>query len=279
MREGTYNRKAAVGINMSRYYVPGFYLFLMTWLIGGCAATRHSAPDPKPQPLDGGAWEIVWEDNFDGKEIDTSKWNIDGDRVRRKGYWYREDAYLDGKGHLVLRTKVKDGRFTSGSINSAGKFQQRFGYWEIRCKFPSQEGHWPAFWLYTESVKNIEHEGRDGTEIDIMEKPLRSDVIEHNLHWDGYEEAHRSARKEVKLPGISEGFHTFAVQWTSSGYVFYVDGRETWRTKAGGISRVPQYIFISEEVDDWAGDILNANLPDYFLVDWVRVYKASSSQR
>ena len=26
-------------------------------------------------------------------------------------------------------------------------FEHKFGYWICRCKFPTQEGHWPAFWL------------------------------------------------------------------------------------------------------------------------------------
>jgi beta-glucanase (GH16 family) len=221
-------------------------------------------------------WVLAWSDEFDGTEIDGSKWSISGDIPRRKGYWVKEDAYLDGRGHLVLRTKSDGQRFTSGAINSAGKFEQRFGFWAIRCKFPEQEGHWPSFWLYTESVMNEAEQGRDGTEIDVVEKPLRIDMIQHALHWNGYEKAHRSVRKESAIAGVSQGFQVFAVEWGPSEYVFYVNGQETWRTNAGGVSQVLQYIVISEEIDSWAGDIRKARLPDYFVVDWVRVYKAES---
>ena len=52
----------------------------------------------------------------------------------------------------------------------------------------------------------------------------------------------------------------------------YVDGKETWRTKAGGVCQVPLYIKLSDEIGDWGGDITKAKLPDRFLVDYVRVY-------
>jgi hypothetical protein len=60
--------------------------------------------------------------------------------------------------------------------------------------------------------------------------------------------------------------------WKPDEYVFYVDGKEIWRTDAGGVSQVPGYIKLSDEIGDWAGDITKAELPDKFLVDYVRVY-------
>jgi hypothetical protein len=35
---------------------------------------------------------------------------------------------------------------------------------------------------------------------------------------------------------------------------------------------VPEYIKLSDETGNWAGDIKKAKLPDQFLVDYVRVY-------
>jgi len=35
---------------------------------------------------------------------------------------------------------------------------------------------------------------------------------------------------------------------------------------------VPLYLKLSDEVGPWAGDIRKAQLPDEFLVDYVRVY-------
>lgn len=113
---------------------------------------------------------------------------------------------------------------------------------------------------------------RDGTEIDIMEKPWLDDRITQNVHWDGYGEHHRHKGTTVNVPGIMEGWHTFALWWKADEYVFYVDGKETWRTDAGGVCQVPLYIKLSDEIGDWAGDITKVKLPDRFLVDYVRVY-------
>ena len=68
-----------------------------------------------------------------------------------------------------------------------------------------------------------------------------------------------------------EGWHTFGLWWKPDEYIFYVDGKETWRTKKA-VSQVSEYIKLSDEIGDWAGDIKKATLPDQFLVDYVRVY-------
>jgi hypothetical protein len=51
-----------------------------------------------------------------------------------------------------------------------------------------------------------------------------------------------------------------------------VDGREVWRSRAGGVSQVPQFIKLTNEIGAWAGDIREATLPDEFEVDYVRVF-------
>ena len=195
-----------------------------------------------------------------------------GDWRRRDGYWVKEDSYLDGKGNLIIRTKKDGQRYTSGAMRTRKRFEHKFGYWVCRCKFPEQVGHWPAFWLHIDSVTKVGNEGRDGTEIDIMEKPWLEDKITQNLHWDGYGDAHKSAGSGTfTVPGISEGFHTFGLHWKKDEYVFYVDGNEAWRT-AEAVSHVKQYIILSLEVGKWVGDIADAKLPDSILVDYIRVY-------
>jgi len=226
-----------------------------------------------PRVAAGKTWRLAWNDEFAGAKLDKSKWEICGDWKRRDGHWVKADAYLDGKGHLLLRTKKEADRFTSGAIRTRGKFEQRFGYWECRCKFPTRPGHWPAFWLFSDSVVKVGNEGRDGTEIDIAEMPWRTDHVQHALHWDGYGKRHKSKGKRAEVKGIRKGFHTFGLHWKTDEYVFYVDGKETWRTKAGGVSQVKAYVKLTEEIGKWGGDIKKARLPDHFTVDYVRVFE------
>lgn len=252
-----------------------FCMVTSSWLMAAGTNQVEKTDEFLPPISEGKHWVLAWSDEFDGAKLDESKWEIMGDSKRRDGYWVKEDSYLDGKGNLILRTKKDGERFTSGSVRTLGKFEHAFGYWVCRCKFPTQEGHWPAFWLMAGGVSTVGDDGRDGTEIDIMEKPWREDKITQNLHWDGYGKAHKSAGTgEIKIPGVSQGFHTFGLYWTPEQYVFYVDGKETWRTSAGGVSQVPEYAKLTEEIGNWGGDIKKASLPDYFVVDYVRVYDA-----
>jgi len=250
-----------------------FFLVTATALIAfSLAGPSWSADEFLPPLPDGQRWQLAWSDEFEGDAVDQSKWEICGDWNRRDGHWVKEDAYVDGKGHLILRTKKDGDRYTCGAVRTRGKFEHRFGYWVCRCKFPEQPGHWPAFWLFTPGVGKVGDGGRDGTEIDIMEKPWREDRTTQNLHWDGYGKEHQSAGTRFMVPGMSEGFHTFALLWTPEEYVFYVNGQETWRTAAGGVSQVPEYAKLTEEIGTWGGDITQADLPDHFVVDYVRVY-------
>lgn len=244
-------------------------LVLMMFGVGRLA---QGADEVLPALPDGQHWELAWSDEFEGETVDPAKWDVMGDWKRRDGFWVKEDAYLDGQGHLVLRTNKDGDRYTCGAVRTRGKFEHRYGYWVCRCKLPTQPGHWPAFWLHGDTVGKVGDGGRDGTEIDIMEKPWREDRNTQNLHWDGYGKEHRHVGTTFMVPGLSEGFHTFGLYWTPDEYVFYVNGQETWRTRGGGVSQVPQYAKLTEEIGKWGGDIADARLPDHFVVDYVRVY-------
>ena len=219
---------------------------------------------------------LVWQEEFAGEHIDTTKWEIAGDHARRGGMWRKTNAFLDGLGHLVLQFDKSDGTYDSGCIKSLEGFT--FGYFEARIKLNTNPGHWIAFWLMSASVNRVGDSGIDGTEIDIVESPWRgAGKVSHALHWDGYGEDHQSISWHPEIPNLDEGWHTFAVDWFEHGYVFYVDGMETWRTYSGEVAQVPLRIFISDELGGWSGKPDDQNLPDAAYVDYVRVYQSRPS--
>jgi beta-glucanase (GH16 family) len=248
-----------------------FILFAMAVAATVDAAGTNDYLPPAPA---GKQWILAWHDEFDGATLDETKWNRRGDWKRRDGYWVKDDAYLSGKGTLLLRTQKQGDRFSSGSLDSKGKFEHRYGYYVARCRMPSQEGHWPAFWMMCDGVAKVGDGGRDGTEIDVVEMPWRDGKVTFNLHWDGYGKDHQKAGGNTTIPALKEGFHDYGLVWTAEEYVVYIDGKEGWRSKAGGVSQVPEYLLLSEEIGKWGGDITKATLPDYFEVDYVRVYDA-----
>jgi beta-glucanase (GH16 family) len=253
---------------------PIFNSVAATLLFSATVLVRAEAAEPVLPPAPSGQqWEMIWHDEFDGAKLDETKWNRLGDSKRRDGFWIKDDAYLSGHGTLLLRTRKDGERYTSGAMDTRGKFEHAFGYYVARCKMPKQPGHWPAFWMMCRGVGHVGDQGRDGTEIDVVEIPWRDGQVTMNLHWDGYGKDHQHAGTRTTIPALTDGFHDYGLLWTKEEYVFYVDGREIWRTKAGGVSQVPEYLLLTEEIGKWGGDITKAELPDYFEVDYVRVYE------
>lgn len=246
--------------------------FLCLAFAQGARGEDGTIQDKLPAAPEGKEWKLAWNDEFDGKTLDESKWECPRDGKRRDGWWMRKAVRLDGKGHLVMQTVEEGGKYIDGCVRTRGKFEHAFGYYVARIRLQEQPGHWSAFWLMGRGVGKVGNEGRDGTEIDIMEKPWLDDRVQHALHWDGYGKAHKSKGKVARVSGVQKGFHTFALLWTPEQYTFYIDGKETWRTRAGGVCQVPLYIKLSDEIGKWGGDIRKAKLPDQFLADYVRVY-------
>jgi len=249
-------------------------LVLLTSAAADPDPNRLTPPDDLPPPPPGTRWKLVWHDEFNGTELDDRKWECPPDSKRRDGWWMRKAVMLDGRGHLVLRTFREENRYIDGCVRTRGRFEHAFGFYVARIRLHRSVGHWPAFWLMGPTVMRIGDEGRDGSEIDIMEKPWLDDRVNHAIHWDGYGPEHRFEAKVSRVAGVMEGFHTYGLAWLPDEYVFYIDGREVWRTRAGGVCRQPLFIKLSDEIGDWAGDIRQATLPDEFVVDYVRVYDA-----
>lgn len=248
------------------------FLLLVLALTSTTLLSAEEVDEKLPPPPEGKQWKLVWNDEFDGRELDASKWETPPDAPRRDAWWMRKAVSLDGQGRLVISTFRDGDRYVDGCVRTRGKFEHAFGYYTARIQLQKQPGHWSAFWMYAGSVGRVGDEGRDGTEIDIMEKPWLDERVQQTLHWDGYGASHKSSGQVCKVPGVMDGFHTFSLWWSPQEYVFYVDGKETWRTAAGGVCQAPLYLKLSDEVGDWGGDIGLAKLPDRFLIDYVRVY-------
>jgi beta-glucanase (GH16 family) len=239
--------------------------------------------------------KLIWSDEFDGAGIpDPTKW--DRPEYNRRpntkgpdGYWSKEDSFLDGKGNLIIRVRKIDDKnndgdpydYSVGAVRTLGKFKQLYGRFDIRCELPKQQGWWVAFWMMQGNVGSEANAGVDGSEVDIMEAFGWTNKINHAVHYDGYGAAHKSVGKNELIPGIREGFHTYSMEWYPEKYVFFVDGKEMWRSNGGGICNQPGYIKVTGEIstEDWAinsywsNDPSKATYPDSFKVDYVRVYE------
>ena len=219
-------------------------------------------------------YKLVWEDDFNGLELDKDKWSPRSLGHRRDAFNVAKNATVQN-GYLALRSENINDTIFSSMISTQNKFETTYGYFEIRCLLQQEIGHWSAFWLQSQIIgEHIGSPDKGGAEIDIYEfLPNKAHQIHQTVHWDGYGKHHKNKHKTVKNKKFNlNEFHTFGVEWTPTYYTYYIDGEPTFTVKEG-ISKRDQYIIVSLEVGDWAGEIQKENLLDYLIVDYIKVYK------
>ncbi|MBQ3038893.1 MAG: glycoside hydrolase family 16 protein [Clostridia bacterium] len=261
---------------------------------------------------DGKEWKLVWSDEFDGTELDMTKWdyrlNIWGKRHVTFG---TEGVKLDGNSNAVFTVYEKDGEICSCQLQTGHnfmdeprpeeptfgrvgnsrpgltwpigklhepKFVKKYGYFECRCKLQKKDGWWSAFWLQSPIIGATLDPATSGVENDIMESFAPGEVAFHVNHYGGYGEDHKSVwTSENQMVSLDE-YHTFGMLWTPEGYTFYIDGKQDGETLTGAVSHIPQFILISTEVrgyrsaDHCATEEAKLAVGDEFIVDYVRVF-------
>lgn len=254
-------------------------------------------------------WKLVWNDEFDGVELDTTKWSYRLHLMHERHIPFAENGViLDGNSNLMLPLIERDGHFFSPHLQTGAnfmdlpaegydttkfkwpvgklpehKFLHKYGYYECRCKLPVQKGWGAAFWLQSPIIGATLDPKFSGVEADIMENwspghSLSNRFISHNNHWNGYGPDHKTlCSGDRELKETADGFHVFGLDWSRDGYTYYIDGEESWHVD-GPVSNSEQFILISTECSGYrvsdkpSEDLLEAKLPDYFIIDYVRVY-------
>lgn len=234
--------------------------------------------EPAQPPRDLPGWKLVWNDEFEGTAFDEAKWNVMEKKLHKnkeQQYYAADECYVE-KGCAVLRSQKRemDGRpYTSGHIDTRGKFSFEYGRVEVRAKLPKGKGIWPAHWMLPE-------DRRWPPEIDIMEmlghKPNR---ILMTVHFRQLDKPAHSGFSYVG-PDYSEDFHTFAVEWEPDRLTWYIDGKRRHFSKLHSPD-TPFFIILNTAV----GGILPGNpdettvFPVYHYIDYVRVWKRDETTK
>jgi beta-glucanase (GH16 family) len=299
---------------MLKTILSAFVSFLM--LISSTLPGTFSLGKPiGKNEIDMSQFTLVWNDEFDGDSLDRSKWGYEWwVTVRKGGYWH-EDMVSVQDGNLVISAQYfdtplenryyeqwhdqinfaeyKPGWYT-GIVTTRDKYEQCYGYFEVRCILPAATGLWSAFWMMNEGVFNIDGSGRDGTEVDVFESFnykdhwWGNDCVSTGIHYDGYGEEEKGdsiGRYLIENDPYTE-YNTYGVEWSPEEYIFYINGRETGRLSTGGVSQNPEYLLLSVEFAGSDGvqssdrhgvgkiELTPAqNWPAAFVVDYVRCYQ------
>ena len=73
-----------------------------------------------------------------------------------------------------------------------------------------------------------------------------------------------------------ESFNTYGMEWNENEYIFYVNGKEYCRSKAGGVCQNPLYLILSVEMRGANGvpsERDSSASPTEYVIDYVRAYQ------
>jgi beta-glucanase (GH16 family) len=188
-------------------------------------------------------WELIWNDEFDGSEIDLSKWthevNCDGGGNQEKQCYTSnsENSFVqDGKLNIVaLPESGQVLPYSSARLISKNNGDWSYGRFEIRAKAPRGQGSWPAIWMLpTDYIYGgWPHSG----EMDIFESvnlgvPLNdgSGDVETTVHgtlhygeaWPNNDSSGQSYIMPENINPADE-FHVYAMEWEEGEIRWYVD--------------------------------------------------------
>ena len=202
-------------------------------------SVHESSPQTYTQRMEGADWSMVWSDEFNGTEIDTSKWMFD---VGNWGWGNDEIQYYtkaDQKnarvkeGNLIIEA-LKDAQtniWTSARLTTRGKVSFLYGKIEFRARVPEKKGYWAAGWLLGDSYVDEGSWPYCG-EIDILEnvgyeiQPLSGDGIAHlSVHTPAYYfKRNNQITSTTLVKDMVGSFHTFTMEWSPNGMTGLIDG-------------------------------------------------------
>jgi Ca2+-binding RTX toxin-like protein len=166
--------------------------------------------------------------------------------------------------------------YSSGILSGHDKYAFTNGYMEIRADVPSGKGIWPAFWLLPAS-------GEWPPEIDVMEFiGDQPNTIYNSSHFRDSSGAVGSFSQGQTFAGedgvdFSQGFHTYAAEWTSDRLTWFIDGQSVFNVRQN-VPDVPMYLLANLAIGgSWPGDP-DATTPtnSHFDIDYIRVYQDKS---
>ncbi len=245
-------------------------------------------PGRKAQTPDASAdanWELTFDDEFNGTELDLLHWSPHDPwgkvRDRQLQAFAPESVTISGgQLHLTaqrtteakpVRYDGKEREYVSGVATTFGTFAQTYGRFEIRCRLPAGRGLHSTFALLPVPLGPL-------PKIEILNVAGSAPgTIAVANHW-GTEQTERSFGDAFPGSDFSHGFHTAAIEWDADKIVWFVDGKETFRS-VDGIPHQPMFLMLDLAVGGGMGSI-STRFPDEstvfpasFDIDYIRVYR------
>lgn len=237
---------------------------------------------------------LVWHDEFDDATLDTSKWryathNSGGSEQQAYTVGRTENVRIENS-NLILEAK-KDGyvdgwTWSSGRIDTSGLVGFRYGRLEAKLKYDVVSGAFPAFWTIGTCAhyptgtdihgvhKSKGTQWAQNGEIDMFEgRGTKSEIAQGGWYNQDDGKGNQTIIFGTKNIEASQ-YHVYAVEWTETTIIAYIDGVETGRKDISDIKswHRPMYIILNMAVGSTGGYPTDDCTSMKMEVDWVRVY-------
>ena len=190
----------------------------------------------------------------------------------------------EAKGKCLAKSrklKKKIAYRLNGHVGTKDGFSFKYGVAAARIKMNKLQGQHASFWSQPIDENSPNSAGHEIDVIEYFGDKHPQGGLTSFIHWykgnkliktGSWIKDSKSFLKNKK-DGWSKNYHVFSVKWDPSKIVFYIDGKETWRTSAH-VSKERQYLILSLLASDYeALEMNDKKLPQHMYVDWVRVWE------
>lgn len=264
-------------------------VFLMVTLVR-CGQTSKNQSEQAS-----GIYKSVWEDQFDGTELDLEKWTPvvgngcpDNCQFGNNELQFYSDssqnlAVSNGTLKMIAFKEAREGsEYTSAKLISQSKGDWKYGKVEVKAKLPTGRGTWPAIWMLP-TLERPMNWPLDG-EIDIMEHVgYNQGMIYGTIHTLNYNHIDGTQKSDsIYLEDVSDHFHVYSMEWDEQQMSWFVDGKQYLRIDKGQeayegwpFDQKFHLILNFAVGGNWGGKygVDDSIWPQIFEIDYVKVYQ------
>jgi len=237
-------------------------------------------------------FELIFEDDFRGVTLGSELWEHRlTQSIRYRSCQRAENVSVsDGSLRIAKRKERVDCEGTPKDYTGGGLVSKQswvYGYFEARIMLGTARGWHPAFWTTCSGGPTFKH-ANCAAPSEIPPRLTEIDVVEHD---DWYNDSVYDAQKytcgihtepgvsypfePVEVPGADLGteWHVYGAWHRQSAVMFFFDGSPV-RTHTYYGDPAVHRVWLSA-ISLANRTVVDADLPDEMLVDWVKVYRDS----
>lgn len=291
--EYTFIHSGTYQVDVRAYGNSGKYLKEVRQVVVDLSNDTVSLETGYTTPLSYEGYNLVWNDEFSGNQVNTNDWVFEiGDGCPNCGwgnnelqYYRQENAYV-GNGVLTIEAKkesIQNKNYTSARLKTQGKKSFQYGRIDIRALLPKGQGIWPALWMLGNNISTIGWPYCG--EIDIMEMVGgngRDNQVHGTLHWDNNGHNYVGGSYSLSSGIFAHSYHVFSITWDENIIKWFVDDVQFYELSiaADHMSEFHQQFFFIINLavgGNWPGNPNETTVfPQKLRVDYIRMFQKAN---